>query len=178
MLTPLVIWKYACSFLKRRWSAGDYPIQVNNLDPGVADDAGRWKPVRVRAAVINWWQMSGAGDTKADALKDLSAKLEAHRARGERLPRPGTGLPIEFASTSRVEVHHRLATDFLKRVLGLDISECFISDESSLWDFHGEDDNTLLYNKIALLYGVDVSDIEGARLADIFDRLSSKGVSA
>ncbi len=66
----------------------------------------------------------------------------------------------------------------MKRALGIDIAECFISDESSLWDFHGDDDNAALYTKVVLLYGVDVSDIEGARLADIFDRLSAHGVSA
>ena len=178
MITLWVVWKYTCSFLKRSWSAEDYPVRVRQSDPAVAVDAGHWKPVRFDAAVINWWQMSGGGDTREEALRDLSAKLEARRARGERLPRPGTGLPIEFASTGRVEAHHRLAADFLQRVLGLDSAECFISDESSLWDFHGDDDNSLLYEKIVLLYGVDVSDIEGARLADIFDRLSAHGVSA
>ena len=74
----------------------------------------------------------------------------------------------------RVEAHHRLAADFVKRVFGLDIADCFISDESSLWDFHADEDNTLLYNKIMLIYGVDVADIEGARLADIFDRLAAR----
>lgn len=122
--------------------------------------------------------MSGGGQTETEALKNLSAKLEARKARGERLPRPGTGLPIEFAWTGRVDAHDRLAADFLERVLGLNSAECFISDESSLWDFHGEDDNALLYKRIVLLYGVDVSDIEGARLVDIFDRLSAHGVSA
>ena len=177
MITPSVVWKYLCSFFKQEWSAEDYPIRVRYLDDKATDHPARWKPFHVDAAVINWWQMSGAGETKADAIKDLTTKIEARKARGERLPRPGTGLPIEFAASGRVEAHHRLATDFVKRVLGLDITDCFVSDESSLWDFHADEDNTLLYNKIMLIYGVDVSDIESAKLADIFDRLAARGVS-
>jgi len=177
VITLSVVWKYLCSFFKREWSAEDYPIRVRHLDSSAADHTARWKPFRVDAAVINWWQMSGGGETEADAVKDLATKLEAREARGERLPRPGTGLPIEFAARGRIEAHHRLAADFAKRVLGLDISDCFISNESSLWDFQADEDNTLLYNKIMLIYGVDVSDIENANLADIFDRLAARGVS-
>ena len=177
MITPSVVWKYLRSFCKREWSAEDYPIRVRRFDDTTTDDPARWKPIRVNAAVINWWQMSGSGETEAEAVKDLATKLEARKARGEPLPRPGTGLPIEFAASGRVEAHHRLAADFVKRVLGLDIGDCFISDESSLWDFHEHDDNTALYNEIMLIYGVDVADIDGARLADIFDRLAARGVS-
>jgi hypothetical protein len=177
VITPSVVWKYVRSFLKQEWSAGDYPIRIRHPDSSNADHPARWKPVRVNAAVINWWQMSGDGETEAEAVKDLATKLEARKARGERLPRPGTGLPIEFAASGRVEAHQRLAADFVKRVLGLDIGDCFISDESSLWDFHADEDNTLLYNKIMLIYGVDVSGIEHAKLADIFDRLAARGVS-
>ena len=47
----------------------------------------------------------------------------------------------------------------------------WISDESSLWDFHGELTNDHLYAKIKEVYGVDVSDIESARLWMIFRRI-------
>lgn len=111
MITPSVVWKYLCSFFKQEWSAEDYPMRVRHLGSSAADHTARWKPVRVDAAVINWWQMSGGGETEAEAVKDLAIKLEARKARGERLPRPGTGLPIEFAASGRVEAHHRLAAD-------------------------------------------------------------------
>ena len=177
MITPNVVWKYLRSFFKHEWSVEDYPIRVNKFDIQPGAPGSRIKPVGAHATIVNWWQMSGVGDTEAAALLDLRANLEAHKATGKRLPRPGTGLPIEFTSSSRVEAHGRLAEDFLRRILGLNLAECFISDESSLWDFHDGGDNTQFYNKILLIYGVDVSDIEGARLCDIFDHLVAHGVS-
>ena len=45
------------------------------------------------------------------------------------------------------------------------------SDESSLWDFHVESDNSRLNAKIMEVYGVDVSDIQSGRLAAIFERI-------
>src|SRR5262245_44592457 len=122
--------------------------------------------------------MSGHGETEREALTDLEAKFKARKARGEAIPRPGTGLPIEFAMSIRVQRHERLARDFFQKVLGLNYGECFISNESSLWDFHDGEDNTELCAKIRTMYGVDVSDIEGGKLADIFDRLVSRGVSS
>ncbi len=40
----------------------------------------------------------------------------------------------------------------------------WISDESSLWDFHSNETDDALIAKIKELYGVDVSDIASARL--------------
>lgn len=70
----------------------------------------------------------------------------------------------------RVGQHSELAKDFVKRVLALDWA--WISDESSLWDFHGDETNASLNEQIRLVYGVDVSDISSGNLADIFDRIS------
>lgn len=59
-------------------------------------------------------------------------------------------------------------------MLGVDYDQCFVSDESSLWDFHEQDSNDELYRRIVLLYAVDVSDIEEAKLWRIFERLWTK----
>ncbi len=48
----------------------------------------------------------------------------------------------------------------------------FISDESSLWDFHGELSNAELQERINDVYGVDVSDIESGNVADILKRIT------
>ena len=56
------------------------------------------------------------------------------------------------------------------RVLGLD--SVWISDESSLWDFHTDETNENLANRIKDMYGADVSDISSGNLADIFDRIA------
>ena len=54
----------------------------------------------------------------------------------------------------------------------------WISDESSLWDFHTDDTNEKLWAKILEVYGVDVSDIESARLSEILNRIAATGWSA
>jgi hypothetical protein len=51
------------------------------------------------------------------------------------------------------------------------------ADESSLWDFHSSDDNRDLVAKINQVYGVDVSDIESAKLWQILDLIATSGVS-
>jgi len=85
------------------------------------------------------------------------------------LPRPGTRVPIEFAPQNRINAHQELSEDFIHRVLELE--SAWISDESSLWDFHANENNDIYYAKIKKIYGVDVSDIKSARLCEIFDRI-------
>jgi len=113
--------------------------------------------------------MSGSGDTKQEALEKLRKNFDHFKATRPTLPRPGAKVPIEFAARDRVGQHSELAKDFVKRVLGVDWA--WISDESSLWDFHGDETNEILTDKILKIYGVDVSDISSGSLADIFDRI-------
>jgi hypothetical protein len=44
---------------------------------------------------------------------------------------------------------------------------------SSLGDFHGNETDAALIEKIRRIYGVDVSDISTGNLADIFDRIEA-----
>lgn len=178
MISPKVAWKYLTSFLKRTWSVNDYPIRIRRSSVDADVDWGHLKPVAVEAQVINWWQMSGMGDTEEQALADLQKRFDARRANGDVFPRPGTGLPIEFAPGHRLAEHPSLAADFVRRILDFDPNEVFISDQSSLWDFHSNEDNSEYHEKILLTYGVDVSDIESGNLAAILERLASRGVSA
>ena len=179
MLSAQVMWKYLASFFKREWKARDYPLRVRVFegDPNTFDTS-HLRPIPYSAQVVNWWQMSGAGVTPDAAVVDLDTKLQARRREGKPLPRPGTGLPLEWAPTHRVGEHPDLAADFVKRILDVNYNECFISDDSSLWDFHNHEDNSHLYEKIILAYGVDVSDVESARIVEILERLTSRGVSA
>jgi hypothetical protein len=117
--------------------------------------------------------MMGGGNTRLEALEDLRKAFDRFRATRKTLPRPGTKVPIEFAATERVGRHSELAKDFINRVLGLEWA--WISDESSLWDFHGDEANKSLTDKIHLVYGVDVSDVPSGNLADIFDRIRERG---
>ena len=90
--------------------------------------------------------------------------------------RPGVNAPLEFAAQELVSVNPELGEDFIRRVLNLDWA--WISDESSLWDFHTDDTNEKMLAKILDVYGVDVSDIESARLSEILNRIAATGWSA
>jgi hypothetical protein len=61
----------------------------------------------------------------------------------------------------------------VRRILDLNLDECFISDESSLWDFHNDETNEAYYRKIVLLYNVDVAQVEGAKLGQILETISN-----
>jgi hypothetical protein len=95
---------------------------------------------------VNWPAISGSGNSRQEALEEVRKSFTLFVATKRRLPRPGTEVPIEFAASHRVSQHPASAKDFAKRVLELDW--VFISDESSLWDFHGDLTNEVLIEKI------------------------------
>jgi hypothetical protein len=170
--------KWFLSLFKRDWKLSDYPISVREDEMDPSHVGTRLKQHRYTAHIVNWWAISGGGDSKTEALQELEkffARVKAEKAKdGKKLPRPGTHVEIEFASRERVDAHAELAEDFIRSVLNLDWA--FVSDESSLWDFHGSDDNRDLVAKINEVYGVDVSDIESAKLWQILDRIATSGV--
>ncbi len=173
----IAAWKFCLSLRKRHWELDDYPVVIREqeVDPKYAGT--RFKQWRYAASIVNWG-ISG-GDTEEEALQALNknfttAKVERART-GTSLPRPDTHVPIQFASQEQVQAHPELAEDFTHRVLNLDWA--WISDESSLWDFHRNDTNDILTARIKEVYGVDVSDIQSARLSEIFERIAAAGNS-
>ena len=160
--------KFLLSFLKRDWEIEDYPIRFRLKKVDESPATGRLQPTRWTAQVVNWWALAGHGHSKAEAHGDLISNFQARKASGGRLPRPGTRVPIEFAPTTEVHRFEGIARDFLARVLNLNLDECFISDESSLWDFHHQETNDVFLEKIRNIYHVDVSAVEGAKLCTIF----------
>lgn len=171
------IWAFLTSIFKREWTLEDYPIRIVFHPTAEPEHSSRRKPLPWTALVINWPGISGSADSRQRALEELSKNFDRFKATRPSLPRPGTKVPIEFAATERVGQHSELAKDFVKRVLDLDWA--WISDESSLWDFHGDETNKSVTDKIERVYGVDVSDISSGNLADIFDRIRDyRGASA
>jgi len=79
---------------------------------------------------------------------------------------------FELAPTTEIDKYESIATDFLEKILDMNRNDCLITDESSLWDFHGEMSNDPFYSKILEVYGVDVSDVERGNLAKIFQRIA------
>jgi hypothetical protein len=117
--------------------------------------------------------MSGYENTRLEALEEVRKNFNQFKATKRSLPRPGTKVPVEFAVSHRVCQHSELAKDFVQRVHELDWA--WITDESSLWDFHHDESNQRLIDKIHHVYGVDVSDISSGNLAGIFDRITKGG---
>jgi len=169
-------WKWSLSLMKRDWTLSDYPISIREHAIDTAYVGTRLKQHRYTASIVNWWVISGGGNTKEEALEELHKRFGTEKAmrakERKRLPRPGTHVPIEFASRQRVDAYLELTDDFVRRVLNLD--GAWISDESSLWDFHFSDDNRALIAKINEVYGVDVSDIGSARLCEILERIAAR----
>lgn len=148
--------------------------KLGELADDEALNGGRGIP-RYTIDIVNWW-LSGTGETVEEARADLEERFRKAKAEkasvGEPLPRPGSRVPITFAENETVRLYPELSQDFVHRVLQLDWA--WISDESSLWDFHADEGNDVLLAKIKNVYGVDVSDIQSAKLTEIFERISKR----
>ncbi len=168
----LALWKRLLSFFKTNWALEDYPIRFYYTPPPEPPAPGRLQPICWRATVVNWSGIGGNGVTKAAALAALRESFDHFKERTPKLPRPGLkfATEIKFADTDRIATHPELAKEFIQSVLQLPWA--FISNVSSLYDFHGESTNQKYQDRIRELYGVDVSDIESGNLADILERIS------
>src|SRR6266567_2659278 len=94
------ILSWLLSFRKTNWTIDDYPIRLRKQVVEPMEQHGRFKPVIWNTQIINWWQMSGSGDTEGEAITNLKENFERYRETHGRLPRPGTGAPLEYSSTS------------------------------------------------------------------------------
>ena len=161
-----MLWKRALSCLKRTWEFEDYPLRVR-VQKDVPDNARYW-------ARVLGWNLDGLGGSEAEALLELRSAYEMRKkalsADGKAIPRPGTNVPIQFASEDRVGGYPEILQDFIERVLGLPWA--FISDESSLWDFGTGTDITELQGRVREVYGVDVSDVASGNIAEIVERIA------
>jgi hypothetical protein len=140
----ITLWKLCVSFAKRDWKLQDYPIVIRNQKASDSGPSARERtPPPYAALIVNWWVMTGVGNTPAEAMENLRNHFEQTKESriqgGKRMPRPGRRVPVEFAPSDRVCAHAELKEDFIRRVLGLDWA--FVSDESSLSDFHTDETN-------------------------------------
>jgi hypothetical protein len=174
--------KYVLSYLKSDWDLQDYPIRYRRQQP--ENDIKWMRTPSWSVSIVNWWVLCGMGSSKQEAYEDLRRNFLMHKQRPESLPRPGTAVPLVFARTNEIARYDDIATDFLLRVLGIDYSQSFISDQSTLADFlFVEDDATYRANmnacclKVRTIYGTDISDIENGELWRIFARIRECGYS-
>src|SRR5579864_4122610 len=106
------LFKYLISFLKSDWTLDDYPIRFREQH-APDDNTGRLRAIPWIAQIDRWPQMQGNGDTKELALNNLRHNFERCKTE-KRLPRPGTGLPLEFASTRSIDAYADIAREVLK----------------------------------------------------------------
>jgi hypothetical protein len=162
---------YIRSFFKKNWQLCDYPIRYMPQTPTGSDIPERLRALPWRVDIIGWY-LAGTGNTREEAYADLESKFATARENRTSVPRPGRSVPIAFASAERISVHPDLRDHFINEVLAHEWA--FLSDESSLWDFHEEADNTALLRKIGVVYGVDVSHISSANIAEIFEEIATQ----
>ena len=157
------------SFVHRAWAAEHYPIVVREQQ-GVPDEA-RWC-----ARVLAWGGPVGLGRTEVGARGALITRLHNIAARrwsqGKSMPRPGTGLPIEFARADRVTSDPDLLEAFVVKALSFKPNDpVFISDESSLPDFGNDERVSMILNNIQLHFGVTIRKEGRLLVADILDEI-------
>jgi len=168
-------WKFCLSVRKADWEFGDYPVVIREQKTDPSYVGTRLKQHRYVASIVNWPGLVGNGESPQESLQNLQsnfASINTERAKKRTPPpRPGTSVPLGFASQERVNLYPELADDFIRRILEID--SAWISDESSLWDFHCDHTNDVLVAKIKKVYGADVSDIDSGNLSEIFERIAS-----
>jgi hypothetical protein len=160
------------SLLKSQWEFEDYPIdyvEQEQVDPNLPKRLHR---PRWRADIINWYAVSGLGDSKESAPADARQKFAVWKTSGQKMWRPGTGPGIVFPENQKIDTYPELRDDFIQNILKLEWA--WVTDESSLWDFHEKGTNDAYYADILEEYGVDVSDIEGANLKLILERINDR----
>ncbi|UYN87566.1 MAG: hypothetical protein KIT51_04720 [Cyclobacteriaceae bacterium] len=166
--------KRLTSYFKKDWDIDDYPIEIYRNE-----NAGEDK-VKFGAKVIYWVAMVGYGETKEKALENLKESFKLFKG-NNKLPRPGTRVPLQFALTEVLDSYEDIAVDFFEKVIGLSYYDCFVSDQSSLTDFetmNGTDNvdkfkqDTI--SKTKEFFGVDISYTYDKYLVDVFEQIKNK----
>lgn len=169
--------KRLLSYLKFDWGIDDYPVRTwTNPNAGQAD-------ITFAAGIINWSTMVGHGATREEAIDNLKEHFRMYKENGNDLPRPGTKVPIKYASTEQIDKYEDVAIDYFSRVLGMDYHNGFYSDGSILAYFHpfdNEDKAEKMRNKIVSrtlqFYNVDITDIYDEPLYIIFEKIKKQSV--
>ena len=126
----LALFKYLASMGKGDFSISDYPLRYQYQGLGTSKKLTPWI-----VRIVGWEVMSGLGDTKPQALQDLKIRLDEYKKSNVSLPRPGTKVPLRFASTELIGCFPlSFIDDFLKSIFGIETA--LVTDESSLFD-HG-----------------------------------------
>ncbi|MCF6133459.1 hypothetical protein [Flavobacterium wongokense] len=164
----LAFYKKILSYRKTNWELEDYPLRYRNQSNSEDKEIKTWV-----LQIVNWWTLTGLGDTKAEAYDMLKEHFENYKHLNNELPRPGTSVPIKFADTEEIDNLENIAVDFFDKILGYNYYECFISDESSLIDFGQDNEETL--QKINEIYSLNLKEIGDGNIVRILTLINEKG---
>ena len=84
------------------------------------------------------------------------------------------GKGLKLASDRQIRRYAAIQAEFLAKIFNDEYEEVWVSDKSSLHDFATQRSLEPYYAKIREVYGREVSDIEGALLWNIFQRIASR----
>jgi predicted RNase H-like HicB family nuclease len=166
--------KYLLSFSKKDWDIEDYPIEVY-----LNKNAGE-ENVKYGARILNWAGMVGHGSTKELAIESLKEHFLMYKDNNEKVPRPGTNVPLKFASTEKIDMYEEIAVDFFRKVFNADYYDGFFSDQSwlgyleSLIDDEFEQPKEVIIERVKEIYQVDITDIYDKPLWMIFECIEER----
>lgn len=147
------------SYFKIKWTLKDYPVEV------FINKNAQEKNVVYGAKITNWAGMVGHGETEELAIISLNERFTLFKDNNDSLPRPGSVVPITYASTVEIEKYEDIAVELFQRVFNTDYYSGFYSDEVYFGILELQvnedvgDSKTYIINAIMHNYGIDVSDI-------------------
>jgi hypothetical protein len=124
----LAAWKFCLSFLKQEWELRDYPVSIREQEIDSVYRGTRLKQYRYLAFIVKWGTMTGMGNTQVEALRDLEIAFETAKCNRPMMPRPGTRVPVQFATQETISIHSELANNFILRIL--EVEWALLTDES------------------------------------------------
>ena len=150
------------SFRKSKWEYEDYPIRYV-----VEDDDHH------RVQFINWWTMVGLGETKAEAVADLKARLHRFYEVNNPIFRPGVTAPIQFADSSRIDAHGDFAYELVEELFNNDVM--FICDGTPL-GMYAEDENqyAMVIQTLNDRYGLGLAPDEEISVDELIELIAKK----
>lgn len=163
--------KFLASFRVPEWRFEHYPVLARRLRTPrrLRGQKHTWSLPGWEARIVRW-PVRGVGDTREAAIENLRKCYEHMRARQLDLPRPGTRLPVAYSSPFRFDKQPELAQEFIRLVLR--VCPVSLTSDSSLWDFTENGSLHEYYTRIRSLYAVEASDIPGANIAEILERIA------
>lgn len=124
----------------------------------------------------------GLGSATEEARETLRRRfkevLKHRRIAGETIPRSGLSEPERFAPATWVTAEPAMLDEFIEPAFGFPPgSPIFISHRSSFHDFGTEEEVERLQGLVRGRFGVETSDVPGADIAAILERIAASGVA-